>query len=171
MYVNGYPVENAAFIPPAETLPRIIMLSPDKDVAWKVMPEVLRRMARFCAAQDTESDPEILCDVVKKDFVEADDKRNFAIMVALDPDDQVIGHLLALRETYCKKQYINVLQFALDKGIPAGLLQAAFTKLEDWGNLHMAVEVRAWVKTEAQARRLQIFYGFERYRIQLRKEL
>lgn len=151
---------------------RVVMLAKEKEVAWMVMPEVLERIKRFCRENSTDDNPEILAECIMKDFTAKTDERSFALLVAIH-DGQLIGHLLALREHYCGVNYINVMQFSVDKksGIPTGILQAGFDMLMEWGNLNMATKVRAQVPSEAHARRLEIFYGFHRKRILMEREI
>jgi hypothetical protein len=172
MSANGTQIVEEITEALSPAVPRLVMLNWQKQVDRLIMVDVLERIAEFCREGNDDSDPAILSKVVWDDFSKPIEERFFAVIVAVH-EGKVIGHLLAVRDFYCGKCFVVVKQFSIDKyaGIPRGLLRAGFDMLADWANLHMAVEMRALVPTDAHARRLEIFYGFKRHRIMMSKEI
>lgn len=75
---------------------------------------VLKRVADFCKAYDTDGDPIVMQHEVEADFAKERD-HDFMILVGLH-EGAVIGHSLAQRFHYFGRLYVSVIQIEVDDG-------------------------------------------------------
>lgn len=141
---------------------RIIVLTKGDRDSWGLMPEFLDRVKRFCCKFDTDTDGVGICRLVEAHFIS--DNPQF-IMVAATYQGKIVGHALASMESYYEKRVLNIIQLEIDGAVGRDNLKKGFDVILSWGLLQGAEDVRISTGTQAKAKMLKRFYGFNTHRI------
>lgn len=153
------PATNSTHIPKAS----IVQLGREMDVeaAHWLFGKALKRIRIFCGKHDTDGDPVVCMRDVEKDFAR-DNGHDYLIIVAINDQLEMVGHLLASASMYHGSKYIYVEQMEIDRGAGVTLDQErmAFGWIKDWQKEIKAEGIRAMGPGPAQVRRLQMIHNF-----------
>ena len=132
------------------------------SMRYSLFGQALSRIKKFCEEIDSESDGSTLCRNIEQDFVRERD-HDFMLLVAVNSDVQVVGHLLAERVQNHGKLYIWVSQMEIDKDSGVSLWQEgeAFKWILSWQRELGAKGVRALTKDKTRMRWLRMLHGFK----------
>lgn len=138
---------------------KIFMLTKSDPLSWRVMPQMLIRVAKFCEQYDTESNPQILCRLISHNFV-IDNPT--VIICAFMEDNEVVGHLLGIIWEWCGENQLTIWQYELDRPFPLEEIQAKWNWLKQWAKkTHSVAKVKALCHTPEVEKTFRIFYGFK----------
>lgn len=110
-------------------------------------------------------DPNDITNEIGRDFLLASPRWFKAGFI--DDRGVMVGHLLSSVEG----KILHVWHMKFDVPMTRLERKEISELLFDWGRGNGCTESESYVDTEAQARRLQIFYGYKRHKILMRKAL
>lgn len=134
----------------------------DEELRHFLLGKVLKRIRAFSSKYDMDGDGLAHSRQVEKDFVR-DSDHDYMIIVALNNELQMVGHLLARASIYYGKLYIYIEQMEIDKGARVTLEQErqAYGWVKNWQVEIKADGIRSAVPSAAQVRRLRMLHGME----------
>lgn len=134
------------------------------------MPILFERVRKFAAQYEPEGNSAVLCRAIAEDFV-SDQPRFHATMTLTG--GKCVGHTLTILEVIAGIVYANVIQDETDEGITVDRQSRldCLRLIEQWTKARQCNRIHAYANSEAKTRRLEIFYGFKRYKTLLRKEI
>lgn len=159
---------------------RALQLRPNDPVSYRLLPQVLARVAIMAKEMGSEASPEFLQRALLQHFA-ADDPM-MAAFVAVDDGEIVRGHALVTRDQWCDaKPVLTIIQYQLDHAMPIAWLQESMALIEAWAVATGAVSIRAYAyeddskrtgPDDADRRRavaFKRFYGFKEKRVLLER--
>lgn len=133
--------------------------------AWKLYPEVIKRIRDFCVIYDSMIDVASFDEFLRMSFVSA--KPTALIVAGLDDDGFVCGHLVAVSERWFNKPVVTILQLEADDRISPAVWQEVLQSLKLFAAAHGAEQFQLAARNEAVARLFRR-YGFKNDKILMR---
>lgn len=132
----------------------------DEELRHLFLGQVLKRIRNFCDKYDSDGDPIVMSHEVERDFTKERD-HEFLILIAVNEELKVVGHLLANAYSYYGKLYICVSQMELDQGLSLDSEKKAFAVIKQWQGEIGARGIRAAAPSALHIRRLKMLHGAE----------
>ena len=129
------------------------------------MPDFLIRVGKFAARPGSDDTPSDLANAIAADFTAP--MPIWLKAAFTTDDDDMVGHILAMADG----PMLRVWQMEFDQPLPARDRAEFFRIHTEWAKARGCTQSEAWVENQAQARRLQIFYGYKQDKIRLRRAL
>jgi hypothetical protein len=150
---------------------QFIVLSKDNPLAWALVPHALERIKRFSVKYETDTNPEVLADLIQQHFVS--DKPLLLVIVAYRPGKGVFAHALACIDDITGSRFVTIMQLETD--IPfkdRAEVKRMWDQFKVWGLENGATEARiVTMDDNIHARMFQRYHGFKKHRISMRKSL
>lgn len=126
--------------------------------AWRLMPDAIERVERFCQKYETDGDERWSRETLVKAF--ASDTPNLMCFLMLECE-KVVGHVLCGLDEWAGKRFLTILQYEMDgPGDPAAVLRG-LRALEQWGRSIGANGWQAICRNATLARVFRTYYGFQ----------
>jgi len=138
----------------------VILMNPAHKKCWGLVPDIMTRIARFAAEQDSETDGPMVARSWVQHFVCASEEMFVLAFVDLD-EEEVFGHILAQRQESFGAVSVFVMQYQLDRPIGRKLRSLGMDLLEAIARRLGARKIVALCENPAVARAHRVYHGFE----------
>lgn len=132
--------------------------------SWRLMPYFLVRVGMYASTGD-DDDPVALINELGQDFISA--KPRWFKCAFVGDEGRLVGHILALADGAMHKVWHMKFDVPMTRDERREFDALTF----DWAQKMGCTKSESWVENDAQARRLQIYYGYKRDKIRMRKVL
>lgn len=146
-----------------------MMLDKRTDMAWVYMPAALNRIRAFCAAIDSDADPEMMAEAVYHSFVS--DNPTCLCFLLLDDAGAVRGHLVVVLEQWMGCKAATIVQLETDVAIPDTVGKSVMAYLEGWARARGCKFFQCLARTTSTARLFEQRYDFKPIRVLLRRPI
>lgn len=136
----------------------VIYLVKNYSVSWRLMPDALDRIEKFCQKYETDGDERWSRETLIKAF--ASDAPNLMCFLLLECD-KVVGHVLCGLDEWAGKRFLTILQYEMDGPGDPNVILKALRDLEQWGRAIGANGWQAICRDATLARVFRTYYGFE----------
>lgn len=147
----------------------VVALNHSDRATWKHFPDFLHRLEGFCRFLESSVNVPALTKFCEWSFVA--DEPTALMLVGLDEDGFVCGHLLAIAELWFGTKVVTVVQIEVDKGtiFPEPWRYVGSEMLTEFANKHQATIIQIAARNRAVARLFQRQYGFKEDRILMKR--
>lgn len=92
--------------------PVVLRASDPSGLGWRLMPEALSRVYRFCERYDRYVRPDVLQRNVAQNFTA--DVCSVFVVAILNAEEQMVGHMLVSIEPWTGRRFMVILQLEID---------------------------------------------------------
>jgi len=150
---------------------KVFLLHKDDPLSWTILPQVCDRIRLFCEHHSTDTDPEVLCEMLSPHFT-APHPLIDAVVAAWEM--KLVGYLLASLDDWYGTKAVTVLQYQHDggfAGITRDILTKGFAILEDWGRERDADYIQALVQDRKIVIAHKRFHHFKAHSLLMRRSI
>jgi len=148
---------------------RIKTLEKTDAQSWGYVPDVLSRIETFIKEIGSDYPVKQMQGLFLQSLIA--DEPAVKVMVALDENGAVVGHLIGALEQRFGYYYLAIMQYSLDRSVPRELLKDAFDAMCEWARKYGITEVYLTTIDEKRVRMFRQFWGFELHRFTMKRAI
>ena len=107
----------------------VMRMHRDTMSSWSLMPELLRRIERFCVDYDSDADAAFLVRLYMAQFTAEEPVYICGVFIE---HGEVVGHFMAGLMYWCGTPAVTIMQFQADVPLPETLVAEGMDLIKEW---------------------------------------